>query len=632
MASLIVVQPIGVLAIALTTVLSARSARARPSAATMLAVAASTLGVGLFVALAARGQTYADIPHGAEAQAAMLVMAIVMVLGTVAALSRGRVRCVAFASGAGVAYGLVSVLVHTNARHLATGGIGQINIAAAAGILAALLLGGWFVQHAYSSGPPHLVVACLTVVDPILGVGVGIGLLKEGTGITPLAAAGQMGCAALAIAGVAVLAQHQHHPARSNVNQRPQERPVTPPLPLPAHPLRIVVGADTFPPDINGAARFAHRLASGLAGRGHDVHVLCPSTDARASTETRGEVTVHRVPSRLTPFHPTFRVCPPWRAFRASAALLDDLAPDLVHVQAHFLVGRGLARTAARRGIPVIATNHFMPENLFGHGRIPGWLQSAASSLAWRDLFRVYRDAAVITAPTPRAVQLLQDNGLPQRAIPISCGIDMEQFSPHAGGHVADRGSASVLFVGRLDEEKRVDELLRATALLTDDVRIRLDIVGDGSCRTEWEMLAEELGIGERVRFHGFVDDVELIDMYTRCDVFCMPGIAELQSLATMEAMAAGKPVVAADAMALPHLVHPGHNGWLYRPGDVPALADRLHRIFTEPNALARMGGASRRIIADHAIDRSLDSFESLYLDMLGRPAPSIQPDTAIAI
>ena len=111
-----------------------------------------------------------------------------------------------------------------------------------------------------------------------------------------------------------------------------------------------------------------------------------------------------------------------------------------------------------------------------------------------------------------------------------------------------------------------------------------------------------------------------------------MPGIAELQSLATMEAMAAGRPVVAADAMALPHLVHPGQNGWLYRPGDVPALADRLHRIFTEPNALARMGGASRRIIADHAIDRSLDSFESLYLDMLGRPAPSIQPDTAIAI
>jgi glycosyltransferase involved in cell wall biosynthesis len=630
LSSLIVVQPIGVVAIALTTVLSARSARTPPSAPTMLAVASSTLGVGLFVALAAGSQTTTALPRSAEAQAAVLGLCFVMVFGALAGLSRGRARCVAFASGAGVAYGLVSVLIHTTARHLATGGIGEIRVTAVIGIVAALLVGGWFVQHAYSSGPPHLVVACLTVVDPLLGVGVGAGLLNEGAGITPFAAAGQVGCAALAIAGVVVLAQQQHHPARRNDNQRPQELPVTPPLP--AHPLRIVIGADTFPPDINGAARFAGRLASGLAGRGHDVHVLCPSTDARASTEISGEVTVHRVPSRRTPFHPTFRVCAPWRAYRAAAELLDELAPDLVHVQAHFLVGRGLARTAVRRGIPLIATNHFMPENLFGHGRIPGWLQSTAARLAWRDLFRVYRGVEVITAPTPKAVQLLQDNGLTQRAIPISCGIDIEQFRPRAGGHVNDRGSASVLFVGRLDKEKRVDELLRATALLTDDIRIRLDIVGDGSCRTEWETLAVELGIGERVRFHGFVNDAELIDRYARSDVFCMPGIAELQSLATMEAMAAGKPVVAADAMALPHLVHPGQNGWLYPPGDVPALANRLHRIFTEPNALARMGGASRRIIADHAIDRSLDSFESLYLEMLGRCAPSIQADAAIAI
>jgi glycosyltransferase involved in cell wall biosynthesis len=429
---------------------------------------------------------------------------------------------------------------------------------------------------------------------------------------------------------VVVLARH--YPAPGNQNQRHQERSVNRSLPSGVHPLRIVVGADTFPPDINGAARFAERLSHGLARRGHDVHVVCPSADTREHTETADGITVHRVPSRRTPFHSSFRICLPWQAFRASNALLDELSPDLVHIQAHFLVGRALARTAARRNIPVIATNHFMPENLFGHGRIPGWLQSLASRFAWRDLYRVYRDADIVTAPTPRAVELLEENGLPQRAIPISCGIDIDHFRSRDGQHGTKQDGRTVLFVGRLDEEKRVDELLRATAMLPAENSVNLEIVGDGSCRAAWEALAEQLGIASQVRFRGFVDDAELVDAYARCDVFCMPGIAELQSLVTMEAMAAGKPVIAADAMALPHLVHPDKNGWLYPPGDVTALADRLTRIFSEPNALARMGAASKDIIAGHSLDRSLNSFESLYRRALEQHGSATQPDAAVAI
>src|SRR5207245_854309 len=163
-------------------------------------------------------------------------------------------------------------------------------------------------------------------------------------------------------------------------------------------------------------------------------------------------------------------------AFRAAADLLDELRPDVVHVQAHFLVGRGLVRAAVARGIPVIATNHFMPENLYGHARIPGWLRFAAARLGWADLRRVFRDA-------------------------------------HVWHHVA-----------------------------ASSLDIRVEIVGDGSRRAAWQELARQLGIAGRVVFHGFVGEGALLDAYTRCDVFCMPGVAELQSLATMEAMAAGKP------------------------------------------------------------------------------------------
>jgi phosphatidylinositol alpha 1,6-mannosyltransferase len=150
---------------------------------------------------------------------------------------------------------------------------------------------------------------------------------------------------------------------------------------------------------------------------------------------------------------------------------------------------------------------------------------------------------------------------------------------------------------------------------------VRGEIVGDGSCRRALEALARDLGIQDRVTFHGLAGDQEVLDAYARCDVFCMPGTAELQSLATMEAMAAGKPVVAADAMALPHLVHPGRNGYLFPPGDVRALASFLTTLLDDPAARRRMGQASRQIVAEHDIRRTLATFEDLYLQAAGRPA-----------
>jgi len=101
--------------------------------------------------------------------------------------------------------------------------------------------------------------------------------------------------------------------------------------------------------------------------------------------------------------------------------------------------------------------------------------------------------------------------------------------------------------------------------------------------------------------------------------VFCMPGVAELQSIATLEAMAAGTPVVAADAMALPHLVRPGRNGWLYRPGDVTELSARLGALLRDPGLRRRMGAASRELVAAHDFENTLDTFESIYQRVLGR-------------
>jgi phosphatidylinositol alpha 1,6-mannosyltransferase len=378
-------------------------------------------------------------------------------------------------------------------------------------------------------------------------------------------------------------------------------------------PLKIMLGADTYPPDVNGAARFTEQLAHGLAGRGHEVRVLCPSIDGRPESRGGARVREHRLVSRRAPGHPSFRICLPWQVSPAITDHARVLAPDVVHVQSHFAVGRTLIGAAVQRGVPLVATNHFMPENLLGYVHVPEFLHGPLARWAWRDLANVYRHAHVVTAPTPRAVQLLAEAaGLPG-AVPVSCGIDLDRFAPSR----RPDDVPTVLFVGRLDREKRVDELLRAVAALSAQFKIRAEIVGDGSCRRELEALADQLDIRPAVRFRGVVSEEELVDAYARCAVFCMPGVAELQSLATMEAMAAGAPVVAADAMALPHLVQPGRTGWLYPPGNINALTSRLAVLLANRRLRQQMGTAGRELIASHAADRTLDAFEALYVQAM---------------
>ncbi|MFC5059039.1 glycosyltransferase [Saccharothrix xinjiangensis] len=606
MAPLSVVQPVGVVAIGITALLDGRR-RELP------AVLVTTFGVGAFVLLAAGSATSTAVAPEAEARAGLLALGLVAgpaLLGVLA--KRPTARALGFGTAAGVAYGLVSVLMRAVSQDVQRGGLSWTTALSVAGIAVALIVGGWFTQHAYASGPPHLAVACLTVVDPLVAVGIGAGLLGEANRTSGAVALAELACALVAVGGVVVLARGPRAvPTRTEktVNDGRAQR--------------VVIAADTFPPDVNGAARFAHRLAVGLAGRGHDVHVICASPTGRAGFEHVDGITVHRLRSHRTPFHRTFRIGLPWEVRRDVEVLLDRLRPDLVHVQAHFVVGRLVLRRAAELGVPTVATNHFMPENLFGHARVPEWLRGVASRWAWRDLGRVYGVADVVTAPTPRAVELLHDNGFPPRAVPVSCGIDIDRYRGRCPERRSD--APTVLFVGRLDEEKRVDELLRAVALVP---RLRAEVVGDGSCRSGWELLARDLGIADRVRFRGFVSEEELLDAYAAADVFCMPGIAELQSLATMEAMAAGKPVVAADAMALPHLCRPGRNGWLFTPGDVRGLADRLHAVVADPAVTARLGAASSDLIAAHALDTTLDTFESLYARAMGLPPVQV---TALA-
>ncbi|SDS60633.1 Glycosyltransferase involved in cell wall bisynthesis [Friedmanniella luteola] len=384
--------------------------------------------------------------------------------------------------------------------------------------------------------------------------------------------------------------------------------------------MRILLGADQYPEYINGAATFTARLAGGLAARGHTVDLVWPSVDGRPHYGFDAGVRVHRVSSLRLPTSAAIRTSTPWAVSREVRAILGFARPDVVHVQSHFALGRALVRSAKAAGLPVLATNHFMPENLTHHVPLLRHASRPAARAAWNDLARVYRAADAITAPTERAVQLLAAATDLPRAEAVSCGIDLDRFRPAGPASVEP---ATLLFVGRLEQEKHVDDLLRAFARVPVTQGARLEVVGMGSQRAELEALARQLALAGRVLFRGAVSDDELLRAYQRATVFVMPGTAELQSLATLEAMAAGCPVVAADAMALPHLVGHGDNGYLVRPGDLPGLADALGALLADAPLRRRMGAASRARAARHQLTATLTAFEDRYAALSGLPLPT---------
>ena len=383
----------------------------------------------------------------------------------------------------------------------------------------------------------------------------------------------------------------------------------------PGQALRVLIACDTFPPDINGAARFTERLAGGLVRNGNDVHVIAPSFNKTWGTSTEiidsVPMTVHRIRSYKVPFHKTLRYVNPLTLRRKVDLILDGFEPDAIHSQSHLILGRLCMRSGIQRNIRLVATNHIMPENILRYLPLPKFLEDQVKRRLWKDAGKVLSNFDHVTTPTRRAAQLLEIAAGVDNVLAISCGIDATNFT---NATPTTNKPFRILFLGRLDWEKHIHNLIRAVAALPKDIDAYLEIAGDGNQRKYLGELALELGIAPRVRFLGHISEEELPLAYERATVFAMPSIAELQSIATMEAMASGRPVVAANAMALPHLVHDGDNGYLFEPDDVEDFTQCLLKIATaDQKELNRLSENSIHLIQSHDIKNTLAIFEGLY-------------------
>jgi len=383
--------------------------------------------------------------------------------------------------------------------------------------------------------------------------------------------------------------------------------------------MRILIAGTTYYPAPNGQARATVNLAEGLARLGHEVMMVLPSDRETAYVEDRNNVHMRGLRSVNFSFlHPDAYYSLFSR--RIIQNLVDEFHPDVVHIQDHYPFSRNVVIAARRRGIRVVGSNHFMPENLAPY--LPGYalFKPFFDWILWRWMLETFNHLDAVVAPSKTAANLLRLQRLRPPVFAISGGISLERFYPNPSlDRVACRARYGLkpdriifLFVGRLDEEKRLDVILRALHQLNRD-DIQLCVAGHGAAEGKLMKMAQELNLGQRVHFTGFVPNEDLPCLVNSCDIFVMPSDAELLSIASLEAMACARPMLAANAVALPELVSDGLNGYLFKQGDDSDAAHWMEKLADHPELWAGMGAASLERVQHHSLEAVMKRNEALY-------------------
>ncbi|MBO0779717.1 MAG: glycosyltransferase [Ktedonobacteraceae bacterium] len=380
--------------------------------------------------------------------------------------------------------------------------------------------------------------------------------------------------------------------------------------------MRIMIVTDQYPPMVGGVPTVTYGLANDFANRGHQVWVVAPSYGPRDVRRIEGKVRIYRYSSFEWFTYEALRI--PFLPVIPMRNLIKKSDPDIIHIHSPVVLGNIAQLLAGGLRKPVVATNHYLPINMAPRLARSESLQGKSfNSITYSYLVYFCNRCEYVTAPTRTALNLLYEHGLRAPANAISNGIDLKKFTPGPRNEQIlqryklplDRPIA--LHVNRLYEEKRNDVLLDAVPKMQSNAHIALS--GTGPAEADLRAQVERLGIQDRVSFLGFVNDADLLELRRSVDTFVIPSEADLQSLATMEAMACGLPVIAANAYALPELCHHEENGLLFQPGNSEELAHHLDTLLSNAEMRQRMGAESLKIITRHDRELILDEWEELY-------------------
>jgi len=340
----------------------------------------------------------------------------------------------------------------------------------------------------------------------------------------------------------------------------------------------VVNWQDLENPHSGGAEIHLFEILGRLARDGHRVRLVCSGWPGAAPRARVDDVEVHRVGGRNS-FALVGRAAVR-RAVRAERP--DVLVEDVNKLPLFLPLGTDLPFCAI---VP-----HLFGTTAFEEA---SWPAAATVWLAEQPLPLAYRRAWFHAISESTRDDLVRRGVEPARVRVIHPGVDSVRFSPGAAG--ARGATPRFLYVGRLKRYKGISFAIRALAAARRRMpELRLDIAGTGDHRAELERLAAELGLGEAVRFHGFVSEAEKVSLLRGAWANVFPSPKEGWGITVIEAAACATPSLASASPGLRDSVRHGETGYLVPHGDVDALAARMLELAGDPALVARLGGAAR--------------------------------------
>ena len=381
--------------------------------------------------------------------------------------------------------------------------------------------------------------------------------------------------------------------------------------------MHIAQFTNSYYPVISGVVRSVSAFRKALTDLGHNVFVFAQNEPDYVDKEPF----IFRYPALDLGLPGDFPATIPFSPF------IDNLFPplkvDVIHSHHPVLLGQAAANKAREYNLPLVFTfhtryrdySHYFPLNQeivqeFIKNTIDSWL-------------RVYmRRCHHIVVPSKSIRDILFSEYYVKGPITIiPTGIELEPYEGAEGASIRRQrgwGEETVLIsVGRLAKEKNLRRLLQAFAQVVQrHPDVRLVLLGDGPNRKELVELTQDLGIAGRVDFVGKVPFEEIPCYLKAADLFCFSSLTETQGLVTVEAMAAGLPVVAVDATGTRDVIEHGKDG-LLTPDDSQALAQAISRVLEDPQLADRLKAAGLDKARSYSIAEQAQKLLSVYQEAI---------------
>jgi glycosyltransferase involved in cell wall biosynthesis len=408
--------------------------------------------------------------------------------------------------------------------------------------------------------------------------------------------------------------------------------------------MRILQATDCYPPPlIGGRDLHVRMLAHELSGRGHEVQVVTLAGPEGPHAEMDGNIQVHRIAgwsralSRFyvnpqKPFHPTV---PDPGVVRSLARLIKQFRPEIIHVHSWML--HSFLPIVPTVNTRVVVTMHeyglVCPKNTFMHkgglcdgprfakcikcsneqyGAVRATALTTGIAASHRSILRVNRYVAVSTPVAQASETLLRDSSVPVAIIPPFLADDSFELGDQNRPSFLPSTGDFVMFAGSLTPHKGIDILLDAWGEV--DPAVPLVLVGLRGHDTpasfpDGVIVAED------------VSHPDVMRAWRNCTIAVVPSCwPEPVGLVALEAMAAGRPVIASAVGGLAELIQDDVTGILVNPGDRSALRTSIRRLLADPKRRRRLGEAARERSFGYAASEIVPRIEAIYTEALAAP------------